>query len=174
MSNWQKLINNHILPNVSGDEFWERRICNALSNDVAPYGIHLAIFNEPFLTYILQGRKTVESRFGTRRFAPYKQIAKGDIILLKKSSGPIIGISSVSEAWFYHLNPHSWDELRKEFAVALCAQDPGFWEERLHKSYATLIRLSHVRDIEPFSILKRDRRGWVVLRKTLQQTALFH
>ena len=33
--------------------------------------LHLGVFAEPWLSYMLDGRKTIESRFGKNRIAPY-------------------------------------------------------------------------------------------------------
>src|SRR5882757_5711201 len=64
---------------------------NTLTN-----GIHLAVFVEPYLSFVLEGKKTVESRFSVNRHAPYEQVRSGDLIVLKKSSGPICGVCRVS------------------------------------------------------------------------------
>ena len=47
--------------------------------------IHLAVVNEPYLQFILQGKKTIESRFAMHRAAPYRQISPGDIVLMKSA-----------------------------------------------------------------------------------------
>jgi hypothetical protein len=122
---------------------------------------------EPYLSYVLDGRKTIESRFATRRYAPYGRINPGDMILLKESGGPIRGLCEVSEVWFYNLTPDSWRYLQREFAKDLCAQEPDFWIERQNASFATLMSLESVRQIAPVEFPKQDRRGWVVLRSSL-------
>lgn len=175
MRNWRRLIAENIIPAIAGDHFWESRLCEIISDDISPFGLHLAIFVEPYLTYILEGRKTVESRFGVHRRAPYGQVAPEDVILLKRSGGPVTGICLVSDVWFYNVNVESWQDLRTEFAEALCAQDPEFWETRKNASFATLMRLSYVRSIDPVAVPKKDRRGWVVLRTALGNNgALLH
>src|SRR4029077_16030744 len=47
---------------------------------------------QPFLSLVLNGPKTVESRFSRNRCAPFGEVEGGDIILLKEVSGPIRGI----------------------------------------------------------------------------------
>lgn len=127
-------------------------------------GVHLAIFVEPFLQYIIDGKKTVESRFSVNRIAPFNKIFRGDIIFLKKSGGPIVGFCFVEDVWFYQLKPSTWKDIRKNFEAALCAQDPLFWESRKHASYATLIKLGEFQTLPPIKFKKKDRRGWVVLK----------
>ncbi|NVM29292.1 MAG: ASCH domain-containing protein [Candidatus Helarchaeota archaeon] len=125
--------------------------------------IHLAIFVEPYLKYILEGKKTVESRFSVNRIAPYKKVHRGDIVLLKRSGGPIVGLCMITDVWFYRLDPKTWLNIKKEFSQYLCVQDPSFWSARENASYATLMKLGHIIRIEPTIYKKRDRRGWVVL-----------
>ncbi len=134
--------------------------------------VHLAVFIEPYLQLILEGHKTVESRFASRRFAPYEQAAKGDVVLLKQSGGPVVGLCSVAEAWFYKLNPDSWNLITTRFAKAICPVGPEFWEERRNANYATLLRVEHVRRLDPIPFQKRDRRGWAVLMPRLSPKPL--
>ncbi len=157
---------------VQGDPFWESYLKQLTSPASVPFALHLAILVEPYLQFILDGKKTVESRFSTRRFAPYNRVDKGDVVLLKQSSGPIVGVCQVAYAWFYQLDPESWRTIREDFAAALCAQDPDFWKEREAASFATLMRIRHVKSIEPIKFAKRDRRGWVVLHESSGQLQL--
>jgi ASC-1-like (ASCH) protein len=128
------------------------------------FGLHLAIFVEPYLRYILEGKKTVESRFSERRVAPYESVRRDDVILLKKSGGPIVGLCQATDIWYYELDPQSWRNIRTGFSKMLCAQDPDFWNQRKSAEFATLIRLTNVLKINPFKYVKSDRRGWVVLK----------
>jgi len=68
---------------------------------VSTRGIHLAVLVEPYLSLILDGKKTIESRFSINRHAPFEQVQRGDVLILKRSSGPIEGLCTVSDAWFY-------------------------------------------------------------------------
>lgn len=125
--------------------------------------VHLAILVEPYLGYVLDGRKTIESRFSVVQCAPYKRVETGDIVLLKRSGGPIVGVCEVSTAWFYELDVKTLRSIRQEFATSLCARDAGFWDARKGASYASLMRIQHVRPLPNLSWEKRDRRGWVIL-----------
>lgn len=156
-----------------GDRFWDRYFHDTVEESKR-ISIHLGVFVEPYLQFILDGKKTIESRFSSNKCAPYRMVQKGDIILLKRSGGPIVGSCEVLAAWFYQLDPESWKEIKSEFAEALCVQDPIFWEERQTAYYATLMRLGGIRSIEPIEVEKRDRRGWVVLQGTSDQLKLFN
>lgn len=124
--------------------------------------LHLAVFVEPYLSYVLDGSKTVESRFSTRPIPPHGCVREGDVILLKPSGRPIVGWCRAGTVWSYELDPSSWEEIRDRFSPALRAQD-DFWETRQAAQYATLIRVEDVHEVVPTPIDKRDRRGWVVL-----------
>lgn len=167
-ANWHEL-ERALRVAMQGDSFWKSYLGDQTAG---PRAVHLAVFVEPFLSFLLAGRKTVDSRFSTRRFAPYDQVAPGDVVLVKRASGPVVGICRVANAWFYRLDPGSWRAIRDEFAAALCAEDPAFWARRADASFASLMRLDHVRRIEPIRYAKRDRRPWVVLKPIAEQPAL--
>lgn len=44
--------------------------------------VHLGIFSDPYLTYMLDGLKSIESRFSKNRIAPYNKITKDDIVII--------------------------------------------------------------------------------------------
>lgn len=148
---------------------WDRVMSRLTSKDFSRVGVHLAIFVEPYLQFVLEGKKTVESRFSINRVAPYRQIVEGDIILLKKAGGPIIGICEAASAWFYKLDAEAFSEIINRFGRAICPTDDQFWEDRRQAGYATLISLRKVEKIDPFVLPKRDRRGWVVLKPARPQ-----
>ena len=137
-------------------------------------GIHLAVLVEPYLSLILEGKKTIESRFSVNRHAPFEQVEKGDIIILKKSSGPVVGICKVADAWFYRLDPATWPEI-ESYAAALCMDDSLFWKEKRGASYASLMRIEGIVRVPSFDIDKLDPRGWVVLHNAVprRQECLF-
>jgi len=136
-----------------------------------PVSLHLAVLVEPYLGFLLEGRKTVESRFSVRATPPYGCVNSRDVVLVKKSGGPIVGAFTAASVWYYRLDPASWDDVRQDFAAGLCAQD-GFWEERAAASFATMMRIADVRRLPAVKVPKRDRRGWVVLSDRRQPERL--
>jgi hypothetical protein len=160
IAGWAQL-KERLRSELADDPFWGRYIHEI--EEGASRSVHLAVFSEPFLQLIIEGRKTVESRFSAVRCAPYRRVSSGDVVLLKRSSGPINGICTVGDVWSYELDPESWAEV-KRFADALCATDPTFWADREGASYATLMRVRDVKELPPLHFKKRDRRGWIVLR----------
>ena len=150
---------------TDGHQFWEGYLEKLSASEPNPFSIHLAILLDPYLQYILDGTKTVESRFSKNRIAPYNMVQTGDVVLLKKvGTKSISGVCVIREVWFYQLDPDSWSEIREGFSKALRADDPSFWNRRETAHFATLMRVAEVHRLPPIEVPKRDRRGWVILR----------
>jgi hypothetical protein len=158
---------------VQGDAFWERQLQRVFASHGDAVALHLAILMNPYLQLLLDGQKTIESRFSTHRRAPYYQVQHGDVILLKRSGGPIAGIGLVADAKFYQLTPDVLQHIRDEYADELGINDPSFWSDRERASFATLLCLSHVRRLDPIPYLKRDQRAWLILKPRDAQTTLW-
>jgi len=160
----------HIQRELQRDHRWSKTL---LTPEQAPRRtVHLAVFVEPFLTYVLDGKKSIESRFSTRQCAPFRRVSIGDIILLKEASGPVRGICEVAKTWFFDLESVPLADVRERFADGICATDDAFWRAREKADYATLLKLRSVRAVSPLSCPKRDRRGWVVLPNVREQLPL--
>src|SRR4051794_23702908 len=106
---------------VADDTYWAKRLGPIFDGEPHSFSLHLAVFVEPYLDYVLSGRKTIESRFSVVRCPPYRRVQPGDAVLLKASGGPVVGLCQVRQTWFYRLDPDSWQFIRKEFTEALCA-----------------------------------------------------
>ena len=142
--------------------FWLRRVDRCL-DATASARLHLAVFREPFLSLLVEGKKTIESRFSVNRVAPYGCIARDDVILLKRNGGPVVGAAIAGDPGFYEMDAVAWHDIRARFAAAICAPGEGFWAQRAGARYATLIPVRALTTFAPFAIGKRDRRGWVVV-----------
>jgi hypothetical protein len=153
---------DNLVAHVADHSFWLSYLSRAFEPS-STIGLHLAVFAEPFLSLVLDGRKTVESRFSRVRCAPFELVGEGDIILLKRVAGPICGIVLAKRAWFYELNKQVLAGIRKTYGGTICA-DAEFWRHRRDASYATLIELAEPTAIPATPCNKRDRRGWVPLR----------
>jgi hypothetical protein len=164
-------ILERLLTSVPSWSEWHRRLLQQTQAEEVSVGVHLAIFVEPYLTAVLEGKKTIESRFAVTRRPPYDCIQSDDYILLKRSGGPILGLAVAKSIRFFRLSPSVLTDLRRRFAQQLFAQDDSFWIQRADKHYATFIELEHVAGIKPLSIQKRDRQGWITYdRQDLRQT----
>lgn len=153
---------DELLEQVDGHHFWLTYLSDA-TQPTSRIGIHLAIFAEPFLSMVLSGEKTIESRFSRNRCAPYGKIDDGDILLLKEVAGPICGLALARRIWSYDLGTEPIDRIRHRFGASIRADDE-FWSSRADALYATLIEIDAPTSIAPVICDKRDRRGWVSLR----------
>ncbi len=158
MSPWQADCVAHLRRTLSGNSLWQRYLSDNKNDQ--NLNLHLAVCAEPYLSYMLDGKKTVESRFSSVKCSPFEKVNKGDLIFLKRVSGPVVGLCRVETVTFYELTPNTFRNIRDEFSKVICPA-PGFWESRENASFATLITISDVQRVEPFSVGKRDRRGWV-------------
>lgn len=125
---------------------------------------HIAIMREPYLTRVLAGEKTIESRFLRVRSAPYDRVSIGDAIGLKRVGGPIVAVAPVMAVRQYaDLTPERIAALVAQFGADL-RLDPDFIAHIRDRRYAVLIWLGTLRRLPtPIHYAKRDLRGWVTL-----------
>lgn len=123
---------------------------------------HLGIFTEPVLSFMMDGKKTIESRFSKNKIAPYNRINKDDIVLIKKSGGNIIGYLNIKDILFFDLSVTSISSLKEKYAEYLCV-DEAFWKQKNESNYATLIIIEKVTKLKPFKINKKGMQTWIVL-----------
>jgi hypothetical protein len=169
MTAWTSFLVDAIAEQLKCRQHWRDRVQLNSSPECA---IHLAVFVEPFLRFVLDGKKTVESRFSVNQCAPYNSVKRGDLILIKRSGGPVVGVAEAAKTWFYKLDKEELRSIRTKFGSLLCAEDAAFWKSKSNSCYATLIQLGQVETITPIDCLKRDRRGWVVVREPQHQYRL--
>lgn len=137
---------------------------------------HLAIFTQPFLDLILNGQKTIESRFGKVKCAPHGVVKTGDLVVMKESGGPVLGEFTVGKVISYaNVTPKDFADIQS-YATALCAHaDPHFWDNRRAARYVTLMTVNNVKRYPtPRAFTKHDRRGWVILEQDTMQPCLFN
>lgn len=113
---------------------------------------------------MLEGKKTIESRFSKYKIAPYNQITKDDIVIVKKSSGNVIAYFTIKEVLFLDLNTTTIDEIKIKYGNELCVDDQ-FWESKKGSRYATLIKIDKIIKLKPFPINKKGLQTWIPLEK---------
>lgn len=124
--------------------------------------LHLGIFTEPCLSYMLDGKKTIESRFSKNKILPYNNISKEDIVLVKKSGGDIVAYFSIKDVLFFELKDKSIEEIKFKYSNELCVSD-DFWKLKENSNYATLIFIDKLVKLKPFHIDKRGMQTWMML-----------
>ncbi len=129
---------------------------------------HLVILQPRYLNLIIAGKKDVECRATRFRRAPYLRVRRGDLLWFKKTSGCVVCKSKVLWVRELHITERQqFDELRALWQDRIQAED-SFWRAASAKQYWTLLGLGRVRRCMPFSVQKRDRRAWVVLKSSEQ------
>ena len=126
---------------------------------------HLAILVQPFLDLILQRKKTIETRFTKVMCPPFQKVRKGDIILLKKSGGLVLGEMTAGEVeYFANITTDKMEELKK-YSLQICADyEPNFWDKRKDARYVSFIHIESIKKYDkPYPYPKKDRRAWLVL-----------
>ncbi len=159
---------------VADNKEWTEYLDKNLFRPPPAVSAHLGVFVEPYLSYVLDGSKTIESRFSLNQCDPFGSVTKGDIVLVKEAAGPVVGLCRVSMVWSYVLDPESLTEIRSIFEPAMRVESESFWAERTDAAFATLMQIDHVTRIQPFTIEKKDRRGWVVLKRRSKQLMLWN
>lgn len=130
-------------------------------------GIHLAIFNEPFVSAIFAKNKTIESRFSINRINPFRRIYEGDIVLIKRTSGNVLGffICGKVEYWIKSKGAN-FEGLEAKYGKAICTQlEYNFWVNRKESRFGTLMEIRKFHLLMEFNIGKQDRTTWVVLKE---------
>jgi len=131
--------------------------------------VHLAIFRQPYLDLLLSGEKTADARLSKNRIVPFGQVEKGDTVLLKLASGPVLGRAIVDEVQFFpDLTPDAIDALRSRYNSQLCFSD-DFWKQYRDAQYGTLISFKNVEGVQPIYIWSKGRSGWQVLNDWEEQ-----
>jgi len=123
--------------------------------------IHLAILKQPFLQYILEGKKTIESRATKVKCAPYGKVRKGDLIYLRESGDFAVIGKAIVEKVVYSEDPIQIQKYLRIYSKELCISK-DFIKSKKDAKYITLIWLTKIKRIMPFPFVKHDRRAWIV------------
>ena len=163
---WKGKLIEYIFEEIKKDPEWGKTSERILIDPTI--GVHLAIFNEPFLALIYKGEKKIESRFSINQVAPFMRIAKGDIVILKPSGGPVTGIFLAGDVNFFaNLTKAKLKEIEKNYGRKICSHyDSNFWANRAVTKYTTLIEVGKIKALTPFKIEKKDRTAWSILRES--------
>lgn len=130
--------------------------------------IHLAVFSGPYFDYIVEGKKTIESRFSKNKCLPYQKIKAHDIVIVKQSSGPVVGYFYAGDCLFFDFSGYDINEVFKKYREPLCIDDE-FIESKRNSNYATLINVEKYEKCDPFKISKKGMSTWVILKNATKE-----
>lgn len=128
--------------------------------------LHLAILQQPYLDLINDGTKTIESRFNTKRAAPFGRVAVGDLVLLKGSGRPVMNYFFAFGVESIDLSRVPVEEVRRQYADGICAEnEEEFWREKTSSKYCTLVTVGERGSMPELPVTKKDQRGWVTFAR---------
>lgn len=115
---------------------------------------HLAILakKRKLLGLILEGKKTIESRWYQTKRTPWDNIKAGDIIFFKDSGEPVTARADVEKVLQFELADRPAEEIIKEYGKRICINSSKGLE---NKNYCILVFLKNPKRITPFSVNKK-------------------
>ena len=122
---------------------------------------HIVILKKKYLDLILEGKKTIESRWSMNKRVPYNKIKIGDTLYLKETGKDVTFKVNVKDVKFYELNEDVVDEILDKYGDDICINKEN--KESYNKKYCTLIWIDNIKEIEPFKVKKSYGSGWIVL-----------
>lgn len=131
---------------------------------------HLAIMDKPTIEAILQGKKTIETRFSKNKIVPFGVVSSGDLVFIKPPGGDVIGQFRVKKVFsFEGLTPEDVEKIFQDYGEKISMGDQEvdekYFKEKKDSLFGTLIFISASERLitSPVTLKKRDMRGWVVL-----------
>ena len=127
---------------------------------------HVAILSKKgnLLRKIIEGKKTVESRWYKYRRVPWNSISKGDVVFFKESGDPVSVKAEVDDVIFYS----NLDDVKIRWILEKYGRNLGvdisYFENVKGKRYCILIFLKYVVRVRPFEIDKSGfgvRSAWI-------------
>lgn len=125
---------------------------------------HIAILRQPFFDMVLNGEKTIESRWSKNKIAPYNKVTKGDVLLLKETSKDVTATALVKDVMFYELTPQIADNIKLQYGNEIGIDKFDDWGKYRNKRYLTLIWLENVHRIKPRKVKSSNGSGWIILK----------
>lgn len=115
---------------------------------------------------VINGTKTIESRWSNKKIAPFNKVKVGDTILIKRTSCLVTATAQVKYVKFYNLTPQLAEEIKIKYGKKIGTDYFDDWEGYKNKKYCTLIWLENVTNIPPFKVENSHGAGWIVLKNS--------
>ncbi len=126
---------------------------------------HLMIVHPRYIAPLLSGAKTLESRLGQDRRAPFGKVSPGDVVFIKPTSKRVVAKAIVHRVdEFEDLTPDDIINLRETYDDRIMGGDQ-YWDEKSNSKYATLISFTKVTMLRdestvPAELLVPNRNAW--------------
>ncbi len=135
-----------------------------------PPTTHLMIVHPRYIAPLLSGTKSLESRLGQDRRAPFGKVSPGDIVFIKPTGKRVIAKAIVRFVEEYeNLTPEDILNLRKSYDDRIMGGD-HYWQTKSNAKYATLIGFEKVTMLNdestvPSQLLIADRNAWRIVKQ---------
>lgn len=140
------------------------------------YRTHVIIlFNtkqEPYLDWILDGVKTIESRWYNHAVLPLEWnnahtalrllVNTGDLLRLKASGGKILGEATVQRAQLYIATTTPLEGIMRKYQHELCISNDFIAQKKDYK-YGILVWLENTHRITPEIYAHQGRDAWIMI-----------
>lgn len=127
---------------------------------------HVAIVHPWVIDALLDGRKTIESRFSRDKRPPFGRLERGQWIYFRAIGGGYAARARVARVQcLENLTPSQITDLRAEHGRAI-GGDGAYWDSVRSARCVTLAHLERCEAVEQGPALDRqrgDRRAWFVL-----------
>jgi hypothetical protein len=123
------------------------------------------IVHPRYIAPLLSGAKTLESRLGQDRRAPFGKVSPGDIVYIKPTGKRVVAKAIVRRVdEFEDLTPDDIINLRETYDDRIMGGDQ-YWDEKYNSKYATLISFTKVTMLRdestvPAELLVPNRNAW--------------
>ncbi|MFK7758688.1 MAG: hypothetical protein AB8C13_01935 [Phycisphaerales bacterium] len=137
---------------------------------------HLMIVHPRYIAPLLSGVKSLESRLGQDRRAPFGRVNPGDTVYIKPTGKRVVAKAIVRRVDEYEdLTPEDIINLRETYDDRIMGGDQ-YWESKSNSKYATLIgfeKISPLRDEStvPAELLIANRNAWRIAEDEDQRQA---
>lgn len=131
---------------------------------------HLMIVHPRYIAPLLSGTKSLESRLGQDRRAPFGKVSPGDTVYIKPTGQRVVAKAIVQRVDEYEdLTPEDIVHLRETYDDRIMGGDQ-YWESKAHSKFATLIgfqKVTMLRDDStvPAELLVANRNAWRIANK---------
>lgn len=160
-----KMNFKNLMDNITGQllNMNKTLFADALKNP--QIGVHLAVCREPYIQYMLNGSKTIESRITKNRIIPFGKVKNSDIVILKRSSGPVLAIFTVKNVISFDSSSFDLNTIKNNYQEQLHIHDE-WWELKRDARFASLICIEEIVPLEAIDIsMKKNRQSWIILRE---------
>ncbi len=126
---------------------------------------HLMIVHPRYIAPLLSGAKTLESRLGQDRRAPFGKVSPGDIVYIKPTGKRVVAKAVVRRVdEFEDLTPEDVKNLRETYDDRIMGGDQ-YWQSKADSKYATLIGFKSITLLRdeatvPAELLVANRNAW--------------